>query len=1120
MRILVIAFLLPIFALPLAAQTPQTKILVPGKVVGPDGAAVAGAQVLLEDGTLLRSDSAGRFTARATPRAELGGYLGRVIARAPGLGLGGALLDKSGVTIRLPRVCTARGRVVDEKGAPVAGADVQLVIVEPVTRSGNYVWLQDTRWQADFRARSDAGGSWNLPGVPGTGKIGVDLIDPRFARTRTSLSIISDIAAAPDIVAMPGSALSGRVIYEDGRAAPGFAVSAQGQDSNRGWAESKSGADGTFTLSSLAVGSYNVMILDAKRQWVAKAIEGALAQPGQTKTLPDLVLSRGVILTGRVLDNASGAGVANVQIGSYSAQNPRSTSACVPANTDARGHFQLRVPSGATYVYLMGPPSGYIRESLDQTVQASSEAQREIVFRLRRGIVQRGVAVDEKGKAVPGAVLLFTSAAMLARGHYFESPQAKTDARGAFELRGVQAGRVKLSADDAWQVVRPTTIELTGAPALPVRVVLRARVFALRALRGTVVTPDGTPLSGATITLGRMRKFASGFGKSSVETLLSNGEGRFSRSAIRSDETVTLSIAKPSYRFVSGASLTAKNNELIAAPAVLAPLTANLRGQITNANGAPAAQAWIVALEGDGKIVRADAQGRFVLENLPAGPLTLIAAQERRVARLNWMPGGEANLKLAAMPAPTQDIERAALILEGIARDPRSKNYYARQALPGELAPFDANRALQLARLLESKLNDETVAAVYASALETQPARAGEYAPLLLAVKPSYVKYYALFSALPALEAAQPGAARRLFEEAKTWLAAKGKEKLEGDTRVEWIFGHALVAALAQRSGSNETPLWVEKSLTLAKALESSPDDERAHQGMVGAIAEGWAVWAPALVEKSLDKLSVAAQAESLGRAIVEIAPRDLPLAQHLLERLGALPAVGVEQRGNSLNRDPEWAFGLAAKSVIGAMGRADAGGALKLARAVKSRYHRGEALATAAQFQPKAQAIPLLREAADLAGNEGEAVGFLARLGAMAYDFDAPLAREFWERALTILRQPERDLRGGLSDVAFYMARDDAARSRLLLESAFARGRASGSPSMRLVMAMCAVDVDRAVEMAEQIPFTKDDGGAHFEAQRKIAQYLLTTNDVRHTFRFDRWGATDTWRPGTPTDW
>ena len=39
-------------------------------------------------------------------------------------------------------------------------------------------------------------------------------------------------------------------------------------------------------------------------------------------------------------------------------------------------------------------------------------------------------------------------------------------------------------------------------------------------------------------------------------------------------------------------------------------------------------------------------------------------------------------------------------------------------------------------------------------------------------------------------------------------------------------------------------------------------------------------------------------------------------------------------------------------------------------------------------------------------------------------------------------------------------------------------------------------------------------------EAMRKIAQYVLAPVAVRLGIPFDRWHASDTWIPGTPTGW
>lgn len=85
-------------------------------------------------------------------------------------------------------------------------------------------------------------------------------------------------------------------------------------------------------------------------------------------------------------------------------------------------------------------------------------------------------------------------------------------------------------------------------------------------------------------------------------------------------------------------------------------------------------------------------------------------------------------------------------------------------------------------------------------------------------------------------------------------------------------------------------------------------------------------------------------------------------------------------------------------------------------------------------------------------------------------------------------------------------------------IEIDFARSQARTQQTWSLVpcaMAMAAVDPTRALEIAKQIP-----GDAGFDAQRKIAQYLLSSQPVRDTLRFDRWSASDTWVPGTPTEW
>jgi hypothetical protein len=713
-------------------------------------------------------------------------------------------------------------------------------------------------------------------------------------------------------------------------------------------------------------------------------------------------------------------------------------------------------------------------------------------------------------------------------------PETKTDSQGNFSIDNLNAGLIQIKADGPWQVIAPIQATATVGDNAALRVVLKARSWRLRTVRGTVITTDGKAVPGAEITATVFRALPGGYGTSQQEKLTSDKQGYFSRGGVRPDETVTLSVSKPGYRFVKGGALSAKNDILVASPAILAPLNGRISGQVLGSDGKAAGNAWILALEGDGKLQRANAQGRFSLQNLPVGSVTVLAAQGHNVMRVVAKTGGQIKLKLAPMAPPRQDIERGAQILENLARNATNKNYYAVQLLPAELAPFDLPRAQQLARLIAGKGGADIENSLIALSPEDQKHSALQGAPQLLAMKPSYEKYYMILPVLSELEKTKPGVSQQLFEEAKTWLATKANAtkaiatkanaQSEAD-RMEAIFGGAIVAALAARNGSAQTPEWTKKALDAAREVEANSKDQQ--RGLVSAIVEGWASWAPELVEVALPQLSIGAQADSLARAIAELSPRDLPRARRLLEQLSALPVAGAEDRGNSLNRDSEWAFGLAAKSVIQHMGATDPAGALALARRVKSSYHRADALAKAAQFQPRSDALKLLREAADLSVGKQNEVDFLARLGAQAYDFDAVTARELWERALTALRRPDFHGNGGLSNIAFYMARDDAARARLLLESAFARVRVQpGASPWQLssyAQAMAAIDTERALQFADLIPPSSANGSeimARFDVRRKIAQYILALDNVRRTLRFDRWGASDTWRPGTPTHW
>lgn len=187
--------------------------------------------------------------------------------------------------------------------------------------------------------------------------------------------------------------LTGRVVYENGRPASNIRVSAVMQKaarwevlrsarlaygnfgepaSARRWQQVRGRIeqstltrnDGTFQFSGLTTAPYNIYVnntderffLRTTSPWVAKAVEGAWARDGQTvRRAQPLVLTRGSLVRGRVLDSKSGQPLGGVILAYEGPQNPTSSESVIFIKSDADGRFTARLASGTTKLYVAGP---------------------------------------------------------------------------------------------------------------------------------------------------------------------------------------------------------------------------------------------------------------------------------------------------------------------------------------------------------------------------------------------------------------------------------------------------------------------------------------------------------------------------------------------------------------------------------------------------------------------------------------------------------------------------------------------------------------------------------------------------------------------------------------------
>jgi uncharacterized GH25 family protein len=347
-----------------AGAAPSLAKTVKGQVIGPAGQPVAGAQVVVSQGrgrfdyTELKTDEQGRFeiTLEAPPYWDTVAWC---CVYADGLAVGGGRLTRGDNLVVLRTPGEATGTVVDSHGRPVQGAAVTLARVIPGDMAHSFSippGLADS-----FTAKTDEGGRWTIRCVPPIGSARVALDDPRFVGEAKEVRLTARSGSSVTLVARPGASLSGRVVYEDGSPAAGVAVMAQAKDLEAtawGWAEAATTADGSYQLTGLPDGVFNIFVEESSGEWVAAALERVAASAPRAVELPDLILTRGAIIEGTVTDMTTGEPLPGVCMGSYGPHRPMSSAAIISDYTDGHGRYQLRVAPGHSYVYVAGAPPG------------------------------------------------------------------------------------------------------------------------------------------------------------------------------------------------------------------------------------------------------------------------------------------------------------------------------------------------------------------------------------------------------------------------------------------------------------------------------------------------------------------------------------------------------------------------------------------------------------------------------------------------------------------------------------------------------------------------------------------------------------------------------------------
>lgn len=1102
---------------------------VTGKVVSPDGKPVAGAKVLIftdllsyppEPTQTLETDAAGAFTADLQRMAQLApgvGSFGFVTVYVPGFALAGGSIRQQGNVYTLEPAKEVRGSVKDAAGQPVAGAQVMLagVLLNPESQAKMSYLIVPLALKDKFTAKTGPDGQYVLGGVPSSGKDMVLLDDPRFMGAFAE----GGVTVPGLLTARPGATITGRVVHEDGKPAPGIRIGA-GFSSGMVVLPVMTAADGTYRVTGVMPSLVSVAATDPTGQWVATPTPPVQAKAGETAQAPDIVLTEGGVVEGTVTSQATGQPVPDAQLIITGPQQTQPGGPIAPARADKQGHFKVHVLPGKNAITVTIAPVGYLRPTKPIDITVNKGETTTVAIPLVKALSVSGVARDENGKAVADAPLKATIKYDPNRGgEYIQPVDTKTDADGKWTLEGLQPGKWTLSSADDWDVTAPAEITVPGNA--PVATTLRK--LALLTLTGRVITKDGKALAGVKLHANLEIPEGPNSNRMDSQEIVTDAAGRFSVPRLRPDARVTFGTASlPGYKYLSGGKVEVQAKGLVAQDIVLLPLVGKISGTVLDAVGKPAAGARVVSPNGIGDTVAiTDAAGRFTLAALPEGNVMLVAATKTAVAEARDV-NGKAPVALTLAPFPQQpagDIKRAYDVLDELwATTETLKN--GRESIPVVLAPYDPDLAAKLATRHDGAIEDNILGPIITALAKNDPVRGAAWAPAQIErIKDSYWRFQT--RALVGLYVAdiKPDLALDLYHQA---LDIDKERTAQGPKNYQEIVQRATV--LSELATKLKLDADAQKMAQVAAdAIKALPKDQR--QWTLSSLM----ALNPALAEPMFNELGEDQRKQVLQQAISQRTHYDVAGARTLLTKLLAL------EKGST---NGAMYSGYAAQSLVQAMAKNDPAGALELARSLPDTdvYNKSAALAMAAPYQPKETALKVIHEAADMASNANGQYDVVFRIASIAYTLDPALGASIFTTAKAHLEQMRgvRDVQenyyesdDGTAAFAYYYSRIDPGESRLLIESDFARMKAKPRPEANqswqrnnilgnLIAAMAAIDVDRAIEMAWSLPPPdKDDNGYNnpqVEAQKNAAQFLLLSETDRWTRPFRQWDLSSTW--------